>query len=410
MAAYTETIELKGHLIDSLILPKVLDEILNQGGSFEIVELRVGHTRAEPSYAQIEVSASTKEALNGILGRLRDHGADVLNEGDVELEPAPQDGVFPEGFYVTTNLPTFVRYEGEWLALERARMDCGIALDPQTKRARPVRWVHIKKGDLLVVGHRGVRVQPQERSRKDDLFGFMTSEVSAEKPKTAVIQKIAREMVHTKAQGRKLLLVAGQSVVHTGAVPHAVRLINMGFVDMLFAGNALAAHDIEQSLYGTALGIYLDKGLPAKEGHQNHMRAINAVRAAGGIRAAVEKGLLTSGVMHACVKHGIPYVLAGSIRDDGPLPDVEPNVMVAQERMASLVPGVGLALMIGTMLHSIATGNVLPSEAHIVAVDINPAVVTKLLDRGSFQTVGIVSDTEPFLRELVGALERERQR
>ncbi len=407
MKTYTETIELKGHLIDSLILPKVLDEVLSQGGSFDIKELRIGHTRSEPSYAQIEVAAPTPALLHNILGRVKAHGADVVNEGDVVLEPAPQDGVFPQGFYVTTNLPTSIRHRGEWVALERTRMDCGIAFDPQTRRAWPLRFSHVKRGDLIVVSHLGVRVQPKERAHPGNVFEFMNSEVSAERPKSAVIREIAREMRRTKEEGRKLLFVAGPSVVHTGAVPHAVKLIEMGYVDLLFAGNALATHDIEQALFGTALGIYLDKGIPAREGHENHMQAINAIRAVGSIRAAVESGLLKSGVMHACITRGIEFVLAGSIRDDGPLPDVITDVMVAQEKMASLVPGVGLALMVGTMLHSIATGNVLPAETRIVAVDINPAVVTKLLDRGSFQTVGIVSDAEPFLRELVGALERE---
>jgi lysine-ketoglutarate reductase/saccharopine dehydrogenase-like protein (TIGR00300 family) len=285
-------------------------------------------------------------------------------------------------------------------------MDCAIVVDPSSQTARTARFSQVRRGELVAVGHRGVRVLPVQREvRQADPFEFMTSEVSAEKPKSVAIRAVAEGMKQTRATGEKLLLVAGPAVIHTGAGPHVVRLIERGYVDVLFGGNALAVHDIERSLYGTALGVHLDHGNPVEAGHQNHLHAINRVRAAGSIRAAVEQGLITSGVMYACIRHGIDFVLGGSVRDDGPLPEVITDVVQAQLAMAEKVRGVGFALMVATMLHSIATGNLLPAACRIACVDINPSVVTKLADRGSFHAVGVVTDVEPFFLELLGYLQ-----
>lgn len=401
----SEQVELRGHLIDSLILPKVLDEILNYGGSFELLRVEIGQRRVDPSYARLRVEAPTVGELEHILNRIRQHGAEVLEEGDVALDGPPQDGVFPEGFYVTTNLQTFIRWRGEWIEVSPSRMDCAIAFDPATRVAYPVRFSQVLKGDLIVVGQRGVRVIPLQRSTPRSIFEFMASSVSSEKPKGAVIKEVAKQMEATKREGKKVLVVAGPAVVHTGAGPHVVKLIERGYVDLLFAGNALAVHDIEQALYGTSLGVYLDRGIPALEGHENHIRAINTICQMGGIKAAVEAGLLKSGIMHASITHKVDFLLAGSIRDDGPLPEVITDAMEAQELMAEKVEGVGLALMVASALHSIATGNLLPAQTKIVIADIDPSVVAKLVDRGSFQAIGLVTDAEPFLRELLTHLE-----
>src|SRR5256886_14154281 len=257
----------------------------------------------------------------------------------------------------------------------------------------------------VVIGHQGVRVTPLERSRHTEIFSFMGSEVSAEKPKKVLIGGIADEMRQVRESGGRILVVAGPAVVHTGAGRSLSRLIELGFVQVLFAGNALAVHDVEAALFGTALGVNVESGLPIEHGHEHHMRAINRVRAAGSLRAMVESGELRSGVMKSAIDHGVEVVLAGSVRDDGPLPDVITDMGEAQRRMREAARGVRLALMLSTMLHSIATGNMLPATVRTVCVDINPAVVTKLADRGSWQSIGLVTDVESFLRELVQAIE-----
>lgn len=402
----TETVELSGHIIDSLTLPKVLDEVMSNGGTFEIVEIEIGHRREDPSRARISVSAPDPAVLQTILGRIGQLGAVPVLEEEARLVPADRDGAFPEDFYCTTNLSTFIRLQDRWIEAANPEMDCGIAVDPHRRSASTIPMHRVRMGDLIVVGHRGIKVTPLERSRDRNVFEFMGSRVSSEKPKGVVIREIAGELRAAKKTGGKILFVAGPAIVHTGAGVHLARMIEAGWVDRLFAGNALAVHDIEQALYGTSLGVVLEKGIPAKEGHEHHMRAINAIRRAGGIRDAVEKGVLNSGIMAACVRSGIEFVLAGSVRDDGPLPDVVTDMVEAQEAMRRLVPGVSVCVMIATMLHSIATGNLLPASVKVVCVDINPAVVTKLADRGSFQAVGLVTDVEPFLRELWGNLER----
>jgi lysine-ketoglutarate reductase/saccharopine dehydrogenase-like protein (TIGR00300 family) len=405
---FSEQIELRGHIIDSLILPKVLDEILTSGGSFTIREVKIGKQRTDPSYASIDVFGPSAETVDDIVRRLRQHGAQVVEPAAVTLVEAPADGVFPDGFYVTTNQKTFILFDGKWLEVEPETMDCGIAVDREKRLARTVKFSEIRKGMPVAVGHRGIRVVPFERSTdRRSVFEFMASNVSSEKPKSAVIREMAAEIRLAKKSGGRILVVAGPAVVHTGAGEHFEKLIEWGYVQVLFAGNALAAHDIEQALYGTSLGVYLSKAALADEGHENHMRAINVIRAAGSIRQAVASGVLKQGIMHQCVKHGVDFVLAGSIRDDGPLPDVITDVVAAQKAMRSKLEGVSIALMMGTMLHSIAVGNLLPAQVKTICVDINPSVVTKLTDRGTFQAVGLVTDIEPFLRELTGFLAQE---
>ena len=404
----SEIVQVSGHIIDSLILPKILDEIMDLEGTFEILELAIGKRKTDPSTARLRVSASSHQQLDMILRRLARLGASPVTSKDAQLIRARKDGVFPPQFYSTTNLPTLVRAQGRWLPVQRIEMDCGIVLDPDAKTATCVPMVHVRKGDLVVCGTAGIRVVPLERSRHQEVFQSMGSAVSPEKPKAQLIAGVARAMRAMRRARRKILVVAGPAVIHTGGGASLERLIEHGFVQVLFGGNGLATHDIESALFGTALGVYLDRGVLAKDGHDHHMRAINAIRDCGGIRQAVRQGLLTRGIMHACVTHRVPCVLAGSIRDDGPLPDVITDVLHAQDEMRRHIPGVGLALMIGSTLHAIATGNLLPATVKTVCVDINPAVVTKLSDRGTFQGIGIVSDAASFLRELCLALHLTR--
>jgi lysine-ketoglutarate reductase/saccharopine dehydrogenase-like protein (TIGR00300 family) len=406
-ADFVEEVEIQGHIIDSLILPKVLDEILTHGGAFALKDIRIGQQQADPSSVRIEVRAGSAPALREILDAIHDHGAVPTQARDCYTVEADMDGAFPEGFYSTTNHRTQVRLKGEWIDVEDQEMDCGILIDPEGAAARTIPMALVHKGDRIVVGRQGLRVLVAEGTARQNLFEFMASPVSSEKPKGVTVREIAAAMRRTRAGGDKVLAVLGPAVVHTGSGEHIAWLIRHGFLNVLFAGNALATHDIEQALYGTSLGVSMDRGLPAEEGHEHHLRAINTIRRQGGIRAAVEKGILKSGIMFECIRHNIPFVLAGSIRDDGPLPEVITDVLEAQQQMREQIHGVGFCLMVATALHAIATGNLLPAWVKVACVDINPATVTKLTDRGSIQTVGIVTDAEPFLRALVQDLSAE---
>jgi lysine-ketoglutarate reductase/saccharopine dehydrogenase-like protein (TIGR00300 family) len=378
---------------------------MDLGGNFTIEELTVGQHKTDTSLCRMEVVATSAAQLDRIVRRARALGATAEAEERARLEKVTSDGVFPEGFYSTSNLPTEVLLGERWVQVEQIEMDCAIAVDAKAERARCIPFQGAKPGMEVVVGYKGVRVTPLERSRQTEIFSFMGSEVSAEKPKKVLIGGIASEMRSIRESGGRILVVAGPAVVHTGAGPYLSRLIELGFVQVLFAGNALAVHDVESALFGTALGINIESGVAMEHGHEHHMRAINRVRAAGGLRQMVESGQLTTGVMKSAIDHGVDIVLAGSVRDDGPLPDVITDMIEAQQRMRAALSGVRMALMLSTMLHSIATGNMLPAGVRTVCVDINPAVVTKLADRGSWQSIGLVTDVESFLRELALVIE-----
>jgi lysine-ketoglutarate reductase/saccharopine dehydrogenase-like protein (TIGR00300 family) len=405
---FRETVELRGHIIDSMTLPTILEELEDRGAEFDIQELQVGRRKDDPSYARIEIAADTREELDSVIDRMVRHGATPIGGASVWVEPAPRDGVFPTEFYSTTNLRTQVNVGGVWISAEFPEMDCALLVDVEQRTARCVTINEVKQGDPIAVGHGGIRVIPLERPRhQPQVFSFMGSSVSSEKPNPRLIRELAERMRQIRAAGGRILLVGGPVLVHTGTQEQLVWLIEHGFVQALFGGNGLATHDIESTLYGTSLGISLADGMPLEGGHEHHLRAINTVRQAGSIRAAVEQGVLTSGVMYACIQHSVEVVLAGSIRDDGPLPDVITDTQEAQSEMRRIVRhGVDFALMLASMLHGIATGNLLPAEVTTVCVDIEPAVVTKLSDRGTFQNISVVADVGSFLRELVQALQK----
>lgn len=406
-SVFSEEVEIRGHIIDSLLLPKVLDEIAALGGRYQVLEIAVGQRRQDPSHARLAIEADASETLERILASIIRHGAVPVHQRDCELVKADLDGAFPEGFYCSTNEDTDVRLNGKWLHVERQKMDAGIVVAADRAKAKCVLMADVKRGELVVIGRHGVRVHPQAREvRQLDAFGFMGSTVSSEKPKAVTVREIAAAMRMAKSGSGKILVVAGPAVVHTGSSELFSQLIRQGYVNLLFAGNALAAHDIEQAFFGTSLGVSLTEGRPCEGGAEHHLRSINRIRRLGGIRAAVEQGVLTRGVMYECVRNNVPFVLAGSIRDDGPLPEVVTDVCEAQRLMRDSIGDVTFCLMIATTLHSIAVGNLLPARVKVVCVDINPATVTKLADRGSFQTVGLVTDVEPFLRVLVQELER----
>jgi lysine-ketoglutarate reductase/saccharopine dehydrogenase-like protein (TIGR00300 family) len=398
---FSETVELRGHIIDSLILPKVLDQILTRGAGFKIAEIKIGQKRADQSFARIEVTAETSEALDELVLRLRQHGAETVERADIQLAKAPEDGVFPHDFYVTTNQQTFVRFDGKEIEVRPAMMDSAVALDRKKRAARAVKFFDVNEGDEIVVGHQGIRVVPVQRSTSHtDIFQFINTMVDADEPKSAVIRELGQELRRAREENGKIAIVGGPAIVRTGAGEHLVRLIEMGYVDRLFAGNAFAVYDVERALFGTSLGKNPDRAF-AGGGHENHMRAINIIRACGGIAVAVQKKILTRGILHACVKHKVDIVLTGSIRDEGPIPGVTTDVVEAQKIMRKKLADVTHVLLLGTVQHSMAVASMLAPTVKTVCVDIDSAAVERGVEHQPLQSIGLVTDVEPFLRELV---------
>jgi lysine-ketoglutarate reductase/saccharopine dehydrogenase-like protein (TIGR00300 family) len=402
-AEHSEIVEADGHLIDSNLLNAIFDRVIEHGARYEVARFDIGRTNEDFSHLEMKVIASDAAAMQELLDDLVPLGCHPIVERDARTELADKDRCVPDDFYSTTNHRTHVRRGGTWLEVERQRMDAVVVIEDGRAECRKLR--DVKKDDRVVCGVDGIRVTPQFRERDRHGFAFMSNDISSERRVEVSVAKVADMMREVKSSSGRIAFVAGPVVVHTGGIEYFSRLIRNGFVDVLLSGNALAVHDIEYALFGTSLGVDLDKGNPVEEGHKNHMRAINAVNRAGGIRAAVEQGVVRSGIMHDCVKHEIEFVLAGSIRDDGPLPETIMDLIEAQERYAAALVDVKLVLMLSSMLHSIGVGNMLPSWVRVVCVDINPAVVTKLADRGSSQTVGIVTDVGLFLRQLAERLE-----
>ena len=400
----SETIELSGHIIDSWTLPRAWDVVMDRGGNFTVEEMRIGIHKTETSYMRLKIEAPDDRTLELILTELQQFGAALVDGDDAQTSAVEQEGVLPASFYSTTNLPTQVRVQGQWVQVENIEMDVAIVVDAAQKRAvcRPMHEVQV--GDQVVTGHSGIRVQPFERARERESFAFMQSSVSTEKVKVLAIHEIARQMKETRERGGKILFVLGPAVIHTGAGRYVAELIRQGYVHVIFGGNAIITHDVESALFGTSLGVDLRSGEQVEGGHRNHLRAINTIRAVGSIEKAVASGLLKEGITYEMQTRGLPMVLAGSIRDDGPMPGVISDMQVAQKQMRAALPGVEMAVMVASMLHAIATGNVLPATVRTVVVDINPSVVTKLADRGSFQAAGLITDAELFLRELAEAL------
>ena len=402
----SDTIEAQGHLIDSGLLSAIFDKIIEHKGAYEILKFDIGRTNDDPSQIEMRITATDQAVLDDLLQQLTTFGCHAVRERNALVKPAEKDRCVPDDFYSTTNHRTHVRLKGRWVEVEKQRMDAVIVASGTRAECRKLR--DVKAGEPVVCGHDGIRVTPEFRERDRLGFAFMSNDVSSERRVEGSVARIAQMMRDVKKSGGRIAVVAGPVVVHTGGVEHFSELIRRGFVDVVLAGNALAVHDIEFALSGTSLGIDLAAGAPVEQGHRNHMAAINTVNRAGGIRQAVDSGVLTSGVMFECVTHGVEYVLAGSIRDDGPLPDTLMDLVEAQERYAAVLSNnVHLVLMLSSMLHSIGVGNMLPSWVRVVCVDINPAVVTKLSDRGSSQTVGVVTDVGLFLHRLAEALGNE---
>lgn len=396
-----ETVTMDGHLIDSDILRKAFRKIVQEGGDFEVLEFRVGKTNAEESFTRLNVMAPDPHVLDAILEGLNYLGASTV-VADAKFAPAEADGILPDEFYSTTNFDTFVRVKGAWHPALDQKMDCALVM----REAAPacVKQGQVKKGESVVLRGHGIRVRPPERSRDVSVFGFMSNDISAEINKTIAIRGTAREMKKTREAGEKIVVVAGPAIVHSGGEVFLARLVRDGWVDVLLTGNAFATHDLEKSILKTSLGVCQMSGRGVEGGSRNHLFAINAVNRAGGIRQAVETGVVGSGVMYEVVKKGIPFVLAGSIRDDGPLKDTLTDMVVAQKAYVEALRGAGMCVMLATALHSIAVGNLLPARVRTVCVDMTESVPVKLSNRGTLQAIGLVTDVGFFLERLAAEL------
>lgn len=401
MSVY-EIVEAEGHLIDSHIMERIFDTVVEFDGRFEVEQFHIGKTNSDPSRLRLKIETASRHDMDQLLGQLIGLGCSPTDDGDALTRLVERDRCAPEDFYSTTNQRTFIRQGHQWTEVENQRMDALVVVRDGQAYCRRLR--DIQAGDHVVVGMRGIRVVPESKERDRHGFSFMSNEISSERQVETAVRQTAEICRQARAEGRGIVAVAGPVVVHTGGVAPLSQLIRQGWIQAILAGNALAVHDIEAALLGTSLGVRQSDGRLEDHGHRNHMRAINAIYHAGSIAAAVQQGRLQSGVMFECVRAGVPFVLAGSLRDDGPLPDVITDMNQAQDAYAAQLKGAGVVLCLSSMLHAIATGNMLPAWTKIVCVDINPAVATKVSDRGSGQAVSVVTDVGLFLDLLAKAL------
>jgi len=406
LSNFEKEIEVRGHLVDSSILTRIFDKVMDLKGDFTVEEFIIGKKKEDQSYARLVIRGNSESHLSSILENLFREGATSVSTESVTCVNAPKDMVLPDDFYSTTNNATQLYFDNTWINVERMMMDKCIVLDPVNKRAQCKTNREVKKGDLIVTGEKGIKIVPQERPREGiDIFQFMSSTSSSERPTQQIAKKVALDIIKTKQNSGKIIIVAGPVVVHSGASDIIAKMIRLGLIDGVLAGNALAVHDIENALLGTSLGMNVDDGTLAVRGHRNHMAIVNEVFKAGSIRSMVESGRLTRGIMYECIRADVPFVLCGSIRDDGPIPDVVTDIVEAQMQYKFLLTDAKLVIMLSTMLHSIAVGNMLPASVKVIAVDINQPVVTKLLDRGTTQAIGVVTDIGSFLPIVMRNLE-----
>ena len=403
MNKYSKDVEVRGHLIDSMILTKIFDNVMDLDGKFEVIKIKVGKLKTDESFAKIRVTGKNQNHLNEILETLYRVGATLKSQKSVKLRSAPKNMVMPENFYSTTNNHTQVFHNKRWIQVDNMMMDKCIVVKSNKAKCVPVR--DVRKGDKIIIGEDGVKVTPPERPREGmNIFQFMGSGSSSERPTQHIARKVAEDIKNTKKKGGKIVLVGGPAIVHTGAADAVAKLVRLGYINAVLAGNALAVHDVEYATLGTSLGMKVKDGTLAIRGHRNHMQAINSVFKAGSLKKMVQQKKLKSGIMYECVRKKIPVVLAGSLRDDGPLPDVITDVAEAQKEYKKVLKDANMVIMVSTMLHSIATGNMLPADVKVIVVDINQPTVTKLMDRGTWQALGIVSDVGAFLPMVANAI------
>ena len=396
MNKYSKIIEVKGHLIDSLVLTKIFDSVMDLEGKFEVMKISVGKLKTDESYAKLKIIGKNNAHLNEIITALHREGATTKTQKNCKTKTATRNMVFPDNFYSTTNNHTSIYHNKKWINVDNMMMDKCIIVKGNKATCVPIR--EVRKGDKVLIGEDGIKVSTPERPREGmNVFQFMGSGSSSERPTQHIARKVAEDIMKTKKQGGKIILVGGPAIVHTGASDAVAMMIKSGHINAVLAGNALAVHDVEYATLGTSLGMRVKDGTLAERGHRNHMDAINSVFKAGSLKKMVQQKKLTRGIMYECVKKKIPFVLAGSLRDDGPLPDVITDIAESQREYKKVLKGASMVIMVSTMLHSIATGNMLPANVKVIVIDINQPTVTKLMDRGTWQALGIVTDVGAFL-------------
>ena len=396
MNKYSKIIEVKGHLIDSLVLTKIFDSVMDLEGKFEVMKISVGKLKTDESYAKLKIIGKNNAHLNEIITALHREGATTKTQKNCKTKTATRNMVFPDNFYSTTNNHTSIYHNNKWINVDNMMMDKCIIVKGNKATCVPIR--EVRKGDKVLIGEDGIKVSTPERPREGmNVFQFMGSGSSSERPTQHIARKVAEDIMKTKKQGGKIILVGGPAIVHTGADDAVAMMIKSGHINAVLAGNALAVHDVEYATLGTSLGMRVKDGTLAVRGHRNHMDAINSVFKAGSLKKMVQQKKLTRGIMYECIKKKIPFVLAGSLRDDGPLPDVITDIAESQREYKKVLKGASMVIMVSTMLHSIATGNMLPANVKVIVIDINQPTVTKLMDRGTWQALGIVTDVGAFL-------------
>ena len=396
MNKYSKIIEVKGHLIDSLVLTKIFDSVMDLEGKFEVMKISVGKLKTDESYAKLKIIGKNNAHLNEIITALHREGATTKTQKNCKTKTATRNMVFPDKFYSTTNNHTSIYHNNKWINVDNMMMDKCIIVKGNKATCVPIR--EVRKGDKVLIGEDGIKVSTPERPREGmNVFQFMGSGSSSERPTQHIARKVAEDIMKTKKQGGKIILVGGPAIVHTGAADAVAMMIKSGHINAVLAGNALAVHDVEYATLGTSLGMRVKDGTLAVRGHRNHMDAINSVFKAGSLKKMVQQKKLTRGIMYECIKKKIPFVLAGSLRDDGPLPDVITDIAESQREYKKVLKGASMVIMVSTMLHSIATGNMLPANVKVIVIDINQPTVTKLMDRGTWQALGIVTDVGAFL-------------
>ena len=396
MNKYSKIIEVKGHLIDSLVLTKIFDSVMDLEGKFEVMKISVGKLKTDESYAKLKIIGKNNAHLNEIITALHREGATTKTQKNCKTKTATRNMVFPDNFYSTTNNHTSIYHNNKWINVDNMMMDKCIIVKGNKATCVPIR--EVRKGDKVLIGEDGIKVSTPERPREGmNVFQFMGSGSSSERPTQHIARKVAEDIMKTKKQGGKIILVGGPAIVHTGADDAVAMMIKTGHINAVLAGNALAVHDVEYATLGTSLGMRVKDGTLAVRGHRNHMDAINSVFKAGSLKKMVQQKKLTRGIMYECIKKKIPFVLAGSLRDDGPLPDVITDIAESQREYKKVLKGASMVIMVSTMLHSIATGNMLPANVKVIVIDINQPTVTKLMDRGTWQALGIVTDVGAFL-------------
>ena len=407
MSKFSQEIEVGGHLIDSSILTKIFDKIMDLKGEFQVEEIEIGKKKKDQSFARLLITGKDQKHLDEILQTVYRLGAVSKIQQQITLKKSPKNYVMPDNFYSTTNNHTQVFHKENWIPVENMMMDKCIVVKGNKAFCVPVR--DVKKGDQIIVGEKGIKITPPERPREGvNVFEFMGSSSSSERPTQHIAKQVADDIYNTKKKGGKIIIVGGPAIVHTGADDSVSELIRLGYIDGVLAGNALAVHDIEYATLGTSLGMNVHDATLAYHGHRNHMDTINAVFKAGSIANMVKSKKLTKGIMYECVKNKVPFVLAGSIRDDGPLPDVITDVAQAQKEYKKVLKDASMVIMISTMLHSIATGNMLPANVKVIVIDISQPTVTKLMDRGTWQALGIVSDVGAFLPMIAQQIRKKK--